>query len=269
MNTVLPKRRVRPPKIKTPRAAAPNHFFAVRISDCQIVQAVHNVHSTILEQEPVLKKALVPPSTLHITLAVAHLSTTEDVVKANQVLQESVRLFSARLPNSQLDIHLAQMGHFNNKVIYARIKEESDGAEHLNHLWKSLRDGCQTAGISLIDGDRFTPHVTLLKMSKDPRLRRKGIKAVASHLYEKHVDCVFGRQVVESVQLLSMTDPKDDEGYYALKGEFHFGTIFKPIEPIDEADGEKCTTNISSSTESYDVGVTCERPNSDSDPILS
>jgi hypothetical protein len=72
----------------------------------------------------------------------------------------------------------------------------------------------------------------------------QGIKAVASHLYEKHVDCVFGRQVtkihamqnqpiprlliwwqvVKSVQLLSMTDPKDEEGYYALKGEFHFGT---------------------------------------------
>jgi len=31
-------------------------------------------------------------------------------------------------------------------------------------------------------------------------------------------------QVVKSVQLLSMTDPKDEEGYYALKGEFHFGT---------------------------------------------
>lgn len=146
--------------------------------------------------------------------------------RANQVLQESVRDFSARLQSPQLDIHLAQMGHFNNKVIYARIKEESDGAEHLNHLWKSLRDGCQTAGISLIDGDRFTPHVTLLKMSKDPRLRRKvrnsplahyeiwfwlgenlflsqGIKAVASHLYEKHLDCVFGRQVTNIHQLRS------------------------------------------------------------------
>ncbi|XP_057365295.1 A-kinase anchor protein 7-like [Daphnia carinata] len=262
MNTVrdIPIRRVRPPKIKRPKAPAPNHFFAVRISDCQIVQTVNNVHNTILEQEPRLKTALVSPSTLHITLAVAHLSTSEDVVKANQVLQESVGLFSARLPNSQLDIDLAQMGHFNNKVIYARIKEESDGAEYLNHLWKSLRDGCQTAGISLIDGDRFTPHVTLLKISKDPRLRRKGIKAVASHLYEKHVDCVFGRQVVESVQLLSMTDPKDDEGYYALKGEFHFGTIIKPLELIDEVDVETCTT--SSIAGNHDVSATCDSSNS-------
>ncbi|XP_046445762.1 A-kinase anchor protein 7-like [Daphnia pulex] len=192
-------------KNKTPRA---NHFFAIQILDCQIVEAVHNVHRTILEQEPELSSALVSPSTLHITLAVAHLSSPEDLVRANQVLEETVRVFStSRLQTQQLDLHLAQVGHFDNKVIYASVKEESEGTEHLNHLSKSLRERCQTAVlITLIDGDRFTPHVTLLKLSKDPSLNRKGIKAVASHLYEKHVDCVFGRQVVESVQLLSMTD---------------------------------------------------------------
>lgn len=156
--------------------------------------------------------------------ATVHLSLT----RANQVLEETVRVFStSRLQTQQLDLHLEQVGHFDNKVIYASVKEESEGTEHLNHLSKSLRERCQTAGLTLIDGDRFTPHVTLLKLSKDPSLNRKvkknkiafggirefgklslikfcfssffgfsqGIKAVASHLYEKHVDCVFGRQV--------------------------------------------------------------------------
>ena len=130
-------------------------------------------------------------------------------------MEETVRHFSTT--QQQLDLHLEEIGHFDNKVIYARVKKESEGVEHLNHLSKSLRDGCQTAGITLIDGDRFTPHVTLLKMSNDTQLYRKvffslwrcalcenclisvsfsqGIKAVASHLYEKHVDCIFGRQV--------------------------------------------------------------------------
>ncbi|XP_046462555.1 A-kinase anchor protein 7-like isoform X1 [Daphnia pulex] len=229
-------------KNKTPRA---NHFFAVQISDCQIVEAVHNVHRTILEQEPELSSALVSPSTLHITLAVAHLSSPEDLVRANQVLEETVRVFStSRLQTQQLDLHLAQVGHFDNKVIYANVKEESEGTEHLIHLSKSLRERCQTAGLTLIDGDRFTPHVTLLKLSKDPSLNRKGIKAVASHLYEKHVDCVFGRQVVESVQLLSMTDPKDEKGYYALKGEFHFGTAAAAdeIRTAARLDQRRCST---------------------------
>lgn len=119
-----------------------------------------------------------------------------------------------------LHIHLAQVGHFNNKVIYASVQEESDGVNHLRFLWQSLRDGCQAAGIKLVDGDRFTPHMTILKLSKDPKIFRKvlkktlrlhyfeyenfleiepfcsqGIKAVAPHLYETHVDCIFGRQV--------------------------------------------------------------------------
>lgn len=37
------------------------------------------------------------------------------------------------------------------------------------------------------------------------------------------IENLFNTQIVESVQLLSMTEPKDDYGYYALKGEFHFG----------------------------------------------
>ena len=88
-------------------------------------------------------------------------------------MEETVRHFSSTTQQQQLDLHLEEIGHFDNKVIYARVKKESEGVEHLNHLSKSLRDGCQTAGITLIDGDRFTPHVTLLKMSNDPQLYRK------------------------------------------------------------------------------------------------
>ncbi len=102
--------------------------------------------------------------------ATVHLSLT----RANQVLEETVRVFStSRLQTQQLDLHLEQVGHFDNKVIYASVKEESEGTVHLIHLSKSLRERCQTAGLTLIDGDRFTPHVTLLKLSKDPRLNRK------------------------------------------------------------------------------------------------
>ena len=125
-------------------------------------------------------------------------------------MEESVKLFS-----SSQHLEMAQVGHFNNKVVYARAMDERGW---LDRLWKSLRHGCQAAGIPLIDKDTFTPHVTILKLSRDRLLYRKvivqprgkrnkekkilyfclfsqGIKAVASHLYESHVDRVFGRQV--------------------------------------------------------------------------
>jgi hypothetical protein len=47
---------------------------------------------------------------------------------------------------------------------------------------------------------------------------------VPNQLIFPRLKILFWWQVVESVQLLSMTDPKDEKGYYALKGEFHFGT---------------------------------------------
>ena len=125
-------------------------------------------------------------------------------------MEESVKLFS-----SSQHLEMAQVGHFNNKVVYARVMDERGW---LDRLWKSLRHGCQAAGIPLIDGDTFTPHVTILKLSRDRLLYRKvivqprgnkkflyfcsfsqGIKAVASHLYESHVERVFGRQVYNTI----------------------------------------------------------------------
>ena len=82
-------------------------------------------------------------------------------------MEESVKLFS-----SSQHLEMAQVGHFNNKVVYARAMDERGW---LDRLWKSLRHGCQSAGIPLIDGDTFTPHVTILKLSRDRLLYRKVI----------------------------------------------------------------------------------------------
>lgn len=82
-------------------------------------------------------------------------------------MEESVKLFS-----SSQHLEMAQVGHFNNKVVYARVMDERGW---LDRLWKSLRHGCQAAGIPLIDGDTFTPHVTILKLSRDRLLYRKVI----------------------------------------------------------------------------------------------
>lgn len=52
-----------------------HHFFSL----VQILEAVRDVQNTILEGEPRLRTALVPTSTLHITLAVAHLPCPQTV----------------------------------------------------------------------------------------------------------------------------------------------------------------------------------------------
>lgn len=34
-------------------------------------------------------------------------------------------------------------------------------------------------------------------------------------MYKEYFDQYFGTQIVQSIQLLSMTDPKDEAGYYS------------------------------------------------------
>ena len=60
--------------------------------------------------------------------------------------------------------------------MFAKICQEEDEGKAFNHLTtltKILRERCRLQEIHLIDDDSFTPHLTLLKLSKDPQLRRK------------------------------------------------------------------------------------------------
>jgi len=47
----------------------------------KIVEGVEVIQKAVVEVEPRLKKTLIAASTLHITLAVLHLATSEDVLK--------------------------------------------------------------------------------------------------------------------------------------------------------------------------------------------
>ena len=113
------------------------------------------------------------------------------------------------------------------QVVYAGVKEDDEGLAHLMSLSKVVRGRCLSNGITLVDADRFTPHMTLLKLSKDPQLRRQvcvvlfimqrerkqvslcvvivktcvayisiqGIKGIERELFESHTQTTFGAQV--------------------------------------------------------------------------
>lgn len=87
----------------------------------------------------------------------------------NEFLQQHSGSFSLKF---------GQLGHFDGTVIFAGLHpEDKEGGEHLSRLSAGLMERCRTSNIHLVD-DRFYPHVTLLKLSKDPQLRKKVL-----HLY--------------------------------------------------------------------------------------
>lgn len=62
------------------------------------------------------------------------------------------------------------------------------------------------------DDKKFTPHLTIAKTTKTSG--RKRVKKIEPASYEKHKDEVFGTQIINSLELLSMTLPPDKQGYY-------------------------------------------------------
>ena len=86
--------------------------------------------------------------------------------------------------------------------------------------------------IALGDTKKFVPHLTIAKMSKIATIKsrkwkkkKKGKKekvkgnntdlsGIDHSTYSDLVDTKFGSQPIEGLELLSMTSPPDEEGYY-------------------------------------------------------
>jgi len=62
------------------------------------------------------------------------------------------------------------------------------------------------------DKKKFSPHLTIAKTSKTSGKKR--VKKIEPASYEKYKDEVFGTQIIDSLELLSMTLPPDKQGYY-------------------------------------------------------
>ena len=80
---------------------------------------------------------------------------------------------------------------------------------------------------SLIDSypkeEDFTPHLTVMKLSRMDFKKRKlnNIKKIPIDLYvDKWQNQHFGYQNINSIQLLSMTKPVQENGYYFCQHTF-------------------------------------------------
>ncbi|KAL0276853.1 UNVERIFIED_CONTAM: hypothetical protein PYX00_004330 [Menopon gallinae] len=183
----------------------PNHFIAFKIYDAVIRQRIADVQKKIIEKNPLLNKALIDVRTLHVTLAVTHLENEERIKELQERLQDwgekDMKAYFAE------PIHLTFKGIVNNLLsnsgFYAQDK-------------------------------KFTPHLTLLKLSKNYKLFKKN-KDVASDI-EDLKDCrdYFGCQDVRDIQLLSMLAKKDDNGYYKCLWEQQTGA--PPESTVDSAE---------------------------------
>lgn len=107
----------------------------------------------------------------------------------------------------------------------------------MNYGKLSLIKFCFSSFFGFFSGDQGCG-LPFVRKTRWLRLRSTGNNKIFTQCqisWYSQGEILFWWQVVESVQLLSMTDPKDEKGYYALKGEFHFGTSKIPFKILSKS----------------------------------
>ncbi|XP_069678270.1 A-kinase anchor protein 7-like isoform X2 [Periplaneta americana] len=197
----------------------PNYFVGIQVSNPEIHQVVKMVQEVILSKEPALRTTLSSIPTLHITLAATHLRDIEHVNRAAEMVEKCVSDYKEFFSKST-SLHFSGLHTFGDKVLFAGI-QQGDVLEEVALMAKDLEVSFQElTGFATKKG--FKPHLTILKLSKDLRLRKKGISKISSNLYSDISNTVFGTQTVKGIQLLSMNKPKDENGYYFCSHQVTF-----------------------------------------------
>ncbi|XP_051731098.1 A-kinase anchor protein 7-like isoform X2 [Ctenopharyngodon idella] len=211
-------------KKKKKEAARPNYFVSVPITNPEIKQAVQDVQKLVLEKDSRLSRALIPVDTLHITLLVAHLKTQEQVDLAASTLSALEAPLNALLAGRRLILPFCGVGHFKQEVAFVQITE----GEHLNTLTlmaESVRKAFEESGIVSGDDKAFKPHLTFLKLSRAPKLRKQGVKKLDPALFSDFESRVFGDECVCRVDLCSMLKKKTADGYYHREKSVTFNLL--------------------------------------------
>jgi len=205
---------------KKPKRITPNYFLAIRVSSPQIHSAIKIVQDSIATHNEKLTPALIPLETLHLTLMVTHLENDEQIQKATEVLKQCKISLDPILRNNALTMTFSGLGHFNHQVLYAKLCG-GEQMEVLKSVVNIVRETFTKEGIPSTDSREFSPHLTVMKLSRNPTLRRKGIKKIPEESYASWVDMSFGEEPVNAVHLCSM-NKKEKDGFYKCEATVTF-----------------------------------------------
>ncbi|XP_054617191.1 A-kinase anchor protein 7-like isoform X2 [Dunckerocampus dactyliophorus] len=200
----------------------PNYFVSIPITNSQISSAVSEVQEAMLEQEPRLAKAMIPVPTLHITLLVTHLADQGQVDLAAAVLAQVETSLAELLAGADLVLPFSGVTHFRNEVVFVGLTPGLH-IHTLHSLADLLRRHFEELGLLEGGGRGFEPHLTIMKLSKAPKLRSQGIKRVDPALYSNYTSRFFGNQTVERLDLCSMLKRKQEDGYYHTETSLQLG----------------------------------------------
>eukprot|EP00111_Clytia_hemisphaerica_P015601 TCONS_00046040-protein len=192
----------------------PNYFLAVRLYNKDIHEKVNKVQHHIQEKNSKIKDCFIPLPTLHLTLFVMSLKNEDE----KQTAIDAMCLSAPQLQKfAQMKIELVyeKLSTFSGQVVFVDLVQ-NDSLLALGEIVKLLKISFAEMNLSF-KNENFTPHLTIMKMSRCfQKMRKAGIRRIAPQLYEKHKSDSFGSDVVKDILLCSMTDKKNEDGFYKV-----------------------------------------------------
>nr|XP_054347849.1 A-kinase anchoring protein 7 isoform X4 [Pongo pygmaeus] len=204
----------------------PNYFLSIPITNKEIIKGIKILQNAIIQQDERLAKAMVSDGSFHITLLVMQLLNEDEVNIGIDALLELKPFIEELLQGKHLTLPFQGIGTFGNQVGFVKLAE-GDHVNSLLEIAETANRTFQEKGILVGESRSFKPHLTFMKLSKSPWLRKNGVKKIDPDLYEKFISHRFGEEILYRIDLCSMLKKKQSNGYYHCESSIVIGK--KPI----------------------------------------
>ncbi|KAM5167431.1 A-kinase anchoring protein 7 isoform 1-T1 [Callospermophilus lateralis] len=213
-------------KKKRQKDYQPNYFLSIPITNKEIIGGIKILQNAIIQQDKRLAKAMVSDGSFHITLLVMQLLNEDEVNIGIDALLELKPFVEEILQGKHLTLPFQGIDTFGNQVGFVKLAE-GDHIIPLLEIAETAKKTFQEKGILAGESRSFKPHLTFMKLSKAPWLRKNGVKKIDPELYEKFISHKFGEELCSRIDLCSMLKKKQSDGYYHCESSIVIGK--KPV----------------------------------------
>ncbi|XP_071597018.1 A-kinase anchoring protein 7 isoform X2 [Heliangelus exortis] len=217
-------------KKKKNKQYKPNYFISLPITNPEITASVRAVQDAVIQKDQRLSEAMVRSGSLHVTMLVMRLSNAKEISIAVGALSDSKDFIEDLLKGKTVDLSFQGIGHFRDEVGFVKLVE-NDNTTILKEIAETMRKIFQEKGIMAGEERVFKPHLTFMKLSKSPQLRKQ-VKKIDSRLYEDFKSHYFGDEILHRLDLCSMLKKKQPNGYYYCESSVVVGEK-RAAEPDD------------------------------------
>lgn len=187
----------------------PTHFVCFHITNEEVKKNVGEIQAHITKLTPQLAKGCLPVTALHVTLFMVRLENENQIATAREVMERARPQFIHILPR-YLQLAFTGVSNFRERLAYVKVASCPPLEKFVSFLMECFHAaGLRTPG----NHDEYTPHMTILKLSR-PMQRELHTGVISPALYLPFQNTNVGSQHIESLNLCSMTGPKQDDGFY-------------------------------------------------------